>query len=154
MNFFVFCFALALSLGLALQREPDGILGEWQLDAAYRHRASAPLYLHLKESARRDTIIMIDSIKLQDGTSFRQELRLPLSLSEHSIERSEVVKWNPRPTSLHVEYYQKISKPEHLALTLDFDLENGRLRLRKTRREFGVDETEVFYYIPFKRLKR
>jgi hypothetical protein len=37
---------------------------------------------------------------------------------------------------------------------LDFELENGRLRLRKTRREFGIDETEIFYYIPFKRSAR
>lgn len=154
MNHVAFCLALALSFSLVSQREPDGILGEWQLESSYRGRAGAPIYLHLKESLRRDTIIMIDSIKLNDGSKFRQELRLPLSLSEHSIERSEVVQWNSRPTSLHVEYYQKISKPEHLALTLDFDLENGRLRLRKIRREFGIDETEVFYYIPFKRHQR
>lgn len=154
MKIFMCLLLLALSFGTVLQRAPAGILGEWQLEPAYRHHTGAPIYLHLKESLRRDTIIMIDSIKLKDGTMFRQELRLPLSLSEHSPEHLEVVKWYSRPTWLHVEYYQKISKPEHLALTLDFELEDGRLRLRKTRREFGIDETEVFYYIPFKRFKR
>ncbi len=147
----VLCLLAALFSSPSLQRVPNGILGEWQLEPAYRHHPNAPIYLQLKESVSRDTIIMIDSIRLKDGTKFRQELHLPLSLSVHTLEHSEVVKWNFRPNSLHVEYYQKISKPEHLALTLDFELENGRLRLRKTRREFGVDETEVFYYIPFKR---
>jgi hypothetical protein len=136
------------------QRVSNGILGEWHLEPAYRYHSGAPIYLQLKESANCDTIIMIDSIRLADGTKFRQELHLPLSLSVHTLERSEVVKWNFRPHSLHVEYYQKISKPEYLALMLDFELENGRLRLRKTRREFGIDETEIFYYIPFKRSAR
>jgi len=154
MRFARVCLLAALFISPVLQRAPNGILGEWQLEPAYRYHPNAPIYLQLKESIGRDTIIMIDSIRLDDGTKFRQELHLPLSRSVHTLEHSEVVKWTLRPTSLHVEYYQKISKPEYLALMLDFDLENGRLRLRKTRRELGTDETEVFYYIPFKRTAR
>lgn len=148
------CLLYILILTLAgsawMQQPPRSILGEWQLEPASRARTNVPIYLCIKESANRDTVIMIDSVRLEDGSVFCQELRLPVSLSEHTVERSEVVKWNAHPTSLHIEYYQRISKPEHIALTLDFELENGRLRLRKVRRELGTNETEIFHYIPFR----
>ncbi|MCS7014147.1 MAG: hypothetical protein RMI34_12755 [Chloroherpetonaceae bacterium] len=137
-----------------MQTSARSILGEWQLELASRAAVNVPIYLCIKESANRDTVIMIDSVRLQDGTVFRQELRLPVSLSAHTIERSEVVKWHSHPTSLHIEYYQRISKPDYILLVLDFELEDSRLRLRKIRRELGTDEIETLYYRPFRPRKR
>jgi hypothetical protein len=136
---------------------PHGILGEWTFDvAAPKNTPSklAPFYLSLRETSDRDTLVMIDSVTISGG-AFCNELRLPIRTITETREQSESVLWIARPTALTIDVYQKSSKPEYDALTLTFELSGERLKFIKTRREFGIDDVQIFYYRPYsKRLTR